>query len=75
MATNMKTKNNETTINYDELLPLQEVADRCNIGMRLLREAIGRREIRVVKFTGRIWRIRESDRLAWVERKSKGALK
>jgi excisionase family DNA binding protein len=75
MATNMKTKNNETTIDYDELLPLQEVADRCNIGMRLLREAIGRREIRVVKFTGKIWRIRESDRLAWVERKSKGALK
>src|SRR5262245_54943687 len=74
MATEMKTKNNETTIDYDELLPLKEVADRCNIGMRLLREAIGRREIRVVKFTSKIWRVRESDRLAWVERKSKGSL-
>lgn len=72
----MKNKMNDTlTIQQDELLTLKEVALRSNVGMRLLREAIGRREIRVVKFTSKIWRVRESDRLAWIERKAKGAIR
>jgi hypothetical protein len=72
----MKTKMNDTlTIQQDELLTLKDVAQRSNVGMRLVREAIGRREIRVVKFTSKIWRVRESDRQAWIERKAKGALK
>jgi len=70
----MKNKMNDT-IEQDELLTLKEVAQRSKVGMRLIREAIGRREIRVVKFTGKIWRVRESERQAWIERKSKGAIR
>jgi len=70
----MKPKMNDT-IEQDELLTLKEVAQRSKVGMRLIREAIGRREIRVVKFTGKIWRVRESERQAWIERKSKGAIR
>jgi len=71
----MKMKNDEITIEHDELLTLKEVAQRSKIGMRLLREAIGRREIRVVKFSAKTWRVRESDRLAWIERKAKGVIR
>ena len=56
-------------IEDDELLTIQEAADRCKIRHVLLRSFIARKELRIVRFGGKSIRIAPSELKRWWEKK------
>lgn len=56
-------------VTEDKLLRLDEVADLLRVSMPTLRRMLSRGEVKVIRFTSKTYRIRESDLMSYMMRK------